>query len=171
MKFTPTQKEDLPRIMEIVKEAQHYLADLNIDQWQDNYPNEETILNDIEKNQSFVIKDNGLIIGTTVFTTEEDLNYRKVEGGSWLTPMDNVYGVIHRIAVSNEYRSKGFAKFVFNHCEQLLKEQGIESMRIDTHRDNLGMQSLVKTLGYKYCGIIYLARGGAERFAFEKTLN
>ena len=171
MKFTPTQKEDLPRIMEIVKEAQHYLADLNIDQWQDNYPNEETILNDIEKKQSFVIKDNGLIIGTTVFTTEEDLNYRKVEGGSWLTPMDNVYGVIHRIAVSNEYRSKGFAKFVFNNCEQLLKEQGIESMRIDTHRDNLGMQSLVKTLCYKYCGIIYLARGGAERFAFEKTLN
>jgi ribosomal protein S18 acetylase RimI-like enzyme len=171
MEFLPTQKEDLPRIMEIVNEAQQYLASLNIDQWQDNYPNEETILNDIDKKQSFVIKDDGVVIGTTVFTTEEDLNYRKVEGGEWLTLKDNLYGVIHRIAVSNVYRSKGFAKFVFNHCEGLLIEQGVESMRIDTHRDNLGMQALVKALGYAYCGVIYLARGGDERLAFEKILK
>lgn len=171
MEFLPTKKEDFPRIMEIVKDAQDYLANLGIDQWQDGYPDEATILNDIEKNQSFIIKEDGKIIGTTVFTTEEDLNYRKVEGGKWITPMDNVYGVIHRIAVSNDARRSGFAKFVFDHCEELLRQKGIESMRIDTHRDNLGMQKLVKSLGYQYCGIIYLARGGAERLAFEKTLN
>lgn len=171
MEFIPTKKEDLPRIMEIVKDAQNHLASLNIDQWQDGYPDEATILNDIEKKQSFVIKENGQIIGTTVFTTEEDENYRKVEGGKWLTPMDNVYGVIHRIAVSNDSRGSGFAKFVFNHCESLLIQQGVESMRIDTHRDNLGMQKLIKSLGYEYCGIIYLARGGDERLAFEKLLK
>lgn len=171
MEFTPTNRNDLDRIMEIVKDAQEYLASLNIDQWQDGYPDETTILNDIDQNQSFVIREKGKIIGTTVFTCDEDLNYRTIEGGKWLTPNESKYGVIHRIAVANEHRGSGFAKFVFAESENRLKEMGVNSMRIDTHRGNLGMQNLLKNLDYQYCGIIYLARGGDERLAFEKIIK
>jgi len=43
-------------------------------------------------------------------------------------------------------------------------------MRIDTHEDNLGMQKLLRSSGYTYCGVIYLTNGD-KRLAFENILD
>ena len=43
-------------------------------------------------------------------------------------------------------------------------------MRIDTHEENLGMQGLLKKLGYHYCGVIYLENND-KRLAFEKLIS
>ena len=51
-------------------------------------------------------------------------------------------------AVSSKFRNKGVAKFIFEQCEQLLLKNHIDSMRIDTHQDNLAMQGLLKKLKY-----------------------
>ena len=59
--------------------------------------------------------------------------------GSWITKANATYGVIHRMAVSSKFRNKGVAKFIFEQCEQLLLKNHIDSMRIDTHQDNLAM--------------------------------
>ena len=123
---------------------------------------------DIENNDSYIVVDETeKIIGTTVFTTKKEPIYNKIEG-MWLTEDNVKYGVIHRLAVSDEYRKSGFSKFVFDYCEKKLIEQEIASMRIDTHKDNIGMQGLLKKMGYKYCGVIILT-SGAERLAFEKV--
>jgi hypothetical protein len=74
------------------------------------------------------------------------------------------------MAVTNEFRKKGIAKFIFEQCEQQLLQNNIMSMRIDTHEDNLVMQSLLKKLKYLYCGVIYLDNGD-KRLAYEKCLN
>ena len=160
---------DILAIMRIVADAQQYLAALNIDQWQDGYPNEQQIDIDITNNDSYIVlNDANKIIGTTVFTTKTEPTYNQIEG-EWLTKKEAKYGVIHRLAVSNTYRKSGFAKFVFTYCENQLKQQGIKSMRIDTHKDNKGMQGLLISLGYIYCGVIIL-NSGAERLAYEKLI-
>lgn len=168
MEIIKSQPSHINQIMNIITDAQQYLAELGIDQWQDGYPDKSIIQQDILRKESYVVINHKTIIGTTVFSLAGDPNYECIEG-KWLTPQSNRFGVIHRIAVSNEYRNKGFAEFVFNHFENILKEKHIPSMRVDTHRDNKGMQHLLKKRGYQYCGIIYLANG-AERFAFEKVL-
>ena len=48
--FRRANLNDLPNIMEIIRQAQVYLRSLKIDQWQNNYPNIETIISDINKN-------------------------------------------------------------------------------------------------------------------------
>lgn len=170
MKIKHSSQSDIPVIMNIVADAQQYLASLNIDQWQDGYPTIEQIRLDIKNNDSYVIyNDDEKIIGTTVFTTRTEPTYAKIHGG-WLTENDAKYGVIHRLAVDNDYRKVGLAKFVFNECEFNLKKQGINSMRIDTHKDNKGMQGLLTKLGYQYCGVIILT-SGAERLAYEKLIK
>jgi len=169
MNLKKSTTTDIPVIMKIVADAQQYLASLNIDQWQDGYPNEEQITLDIQNDDSYVVlNDQDKIIGTTVFTTKAEPTYAKIEG-KWLTKTDAIYGVIHRLAVDNEYRKLGLAKFVFKYFEEHLKNQQIKSMRIDTHKDNKGMQGLLANLGYQYCGIIILT-SGAERLAYEKAL-
>ena len=168
MRIIKSSIENIPAIMEIIADAQKYLASLNIDQWQDGYPNEEQIKLDIENNDSYIVFDEAeKIIGTTVFTTKPEPTYNKIEG-KWLTESNAKYGVIHRLAVSDEYRKSGFARFVFDYCEKKLIEQEITSMRVDTHKDNIRMQGLLNKMGYNYCGVIILT-SGAERLAFEKV--
>lgn len=165
-----TTLNDVPRILSIINDAQNYLKKLGIDQWQDGYPDEEQFLLDIKNEDSYVVSnDDGEIIGTVVFTTKVESTYDEI-GGDWITKVDAKYGVIHRLAVSDKFRGAGIAKFVFNKCELDLLKKGVKSMRIDTHRDNKGMQKLISSLGYIYCGVITL-NSGAERLAFEKVLN
>lgn len=170
MKFIKTKIKDLQQIMKIIGEAQKFLASHKIDQWQNGYPNEETIIKDITNNESYIITSiDSTLIGTAMFSTKKEPTYKSIEG-KWITKSDAIYGVIHRMAVTNEFRKKGIAKFIFEQCEQQLLKNNIMSMRIDTHKDNLIMQSLLKKLKYLYCGVIYLDNGD-KRFAYEKCLN
>lgn len=170
MKLTPAMKENLASIMGIVKDAQIHLASQQIDQWQDGYPNEEAILKDITNQESFVVQNDRMdIMGTAMFTTRAEPTYSSIDG-AWLSMENSIYGVIHRMAVSNDFRKQGIAKFIFTACEQKLKESKITSMRIDTHEDNKEMQGLLKHLDYIYCGVIYLANGD-KRLAYEKLMK
>ena len=169
MKLVRSTLSDVPIIMGFIHDAQLYLASLNIDQWQDGYPDDEKIKLDISNSDSYiVIDDTETIIGTTVFTTKKESAYKSIQG-EWITNENAEYGVIHRLAVGEKYRKLGLARFVFKECHKRLKEQNIGSLRIDTHEGNKGMQHLLKDLGYVYCGIILL-ESGDERLAFEKVL-
>lgn len=171
MKIISAQKSDLASIMRVVQSAQIYLAELGIDQWQDGYPNQEVVLKDINNNESYlVINDRNECIGTTMFSLRPEPTYTLIEERDWLTKEGMQYGVIHRMAVDDQFRSSGFSRFVFDHFENLLIEKEIKSMRIDTHEDNQMMQGLLKKRGYHYCGIIYL-ESGSKRLAFEKLLD
>ncbi len=170
MRIIESKTEDLQQILSIISDAQRYLASQNIDQWQDGYPNKERILLDIENQESFVLIDEiNQISATAMFTSKPEPTYKNIDG-NWLTSTESVYGVVHRIAIRNENRGKGYAKYIITYFEHKLKEKTIDSMRIDTHEDNLGMQNLLKKLNYTYCGVIYLENGD-KRLAFEKLLK
>lgn len=161
---------DVPRIVEIINDAKALLKSLQIDQWQNGYPNAEQIENDIKNGESYVIvNDKNTIMATTMFTTRPEPTYKKVENGKWIIDESLPYGVIHRLAMAKEFRGLGIAKFVFTELHQKLESQNIKSLKIDTHQKNLGMQSLIKKMEYQYCGIIY-TNYGAKRLAFEKVL-
>lgn len=168
MKIRHSSTNDLKHIMEIIHYAQRYLASLNIDQWQDGYPNEAQIRKDIENNESYIVEnDEQEIIATFMLTTAGEPTYNTING-KWLTNTTASYGVIHRIAVAENCTNKGMATTIITHCENLLKKQSTNSMRIDTHPDNLGMQHILKKINYNYCGIITLT-SNAIRLAYEKV--
>ena len=170
MKINLAQTEDIPAIMSVVKDAQEYLFEQGIDQWQDGYPDNAQIELDISNRESYIVVDRtGVIIGTTVLSTKNEPSYNKIDG-DWMTSFNSKYGVIHRLAIGRQFRKLGVAKFVFNICEAKLRIKNIDSMRIDTHEDNIGMQKLLTGLGYKYCGVIFLENGD-KRLAFEKVFN
>ncbi|MHB0756340.1 GNAT family N-acetyltransferase [Polaribacter sp. M15] len=170
MKIRLSKIEDIPQIATIINDAKELLASLHIDQWQNGYPNAEQVENDIKNNESYVVvNDEGTVIATSMFTLRKEPTYKEVIDGNWLISEDEVYGVIHRMAIKKEYRKLGLATFLFDEFHQQLKDKNIQSLKIDTHEDNLGMQSLIKKLGYKYCGIIYTSYN-AKRLAFEKVI-
>lgn len=170
MNLTLANNTDLNGIMEIVKDAQIHLAAQQIDQWQNGYPNEAVMKQDLANKESYVVKDErATLMGIAMFTTRREPTYSAIDG-AWLTAENSVYGVIHRMAVSNNFRKRGVAKFIFKTCEQKLADGKIESMRIDTHEQNTEMQALLKYLDYVYCGVILLENGD-RRLAFEKIIS
>lgn len=169
MKLRKSTQADVETIMSIIGDAQELLASQGSDQWQDGYPNTTQIETDIQKNESYVVvDDNGNIMATTMFTFGGEVTYNSIEG-EWITKDPVQYGVIHRLAVSAQHRKKGLAKFVLIECEEMLKERKFDSLRIDTHRMNTGMQHMLLSNGYVYCGVIQLARG-SDRLAYEKKM-
>ena len=167
MEFRKSNKSDVSQIMNIIKQAQAYFKKQNIDQWQNNYPNEEVINKDIENEDSYVMINDNNIVATTVISFDKEKTYDEIYEGKWLTNDD--YAVIHRIAVDNTYKGRGLSHKIIKYTEELCLKKGVHSIKVDTHEDNIPMQSLLKKNDFKYCGIIYLEDGG-KRIAFEKAL-
>ena len=161
--------DDIPKIMTIIKDAKAYLASQKIEQWQKGYPNTEQIENDIKNGESYiVVNDKEQVIATAMFTSTREPTYKIIDG-NWRIDESNAYGVIHRMAIKKEFRKFGLATFMFHEFHLQLLENNIQSLKIDTHEENIGMQSLIKKLGYQYCGIIYTGYGD-KRLAFEKII-
>ena len=162
MKIRKTREDDLARIMEIYQSARLFMAENgNPNQWGDSWPLEEMIRDDIHKGKSYVcINDDEKVIGTFyyVYGTDIEPTYEVIENGNWLD--SSAYGVVHRLA--GDGSQKGIGAFCLSWAYEQCKH-----IRIDTHRDNKVMQSLLEKLGFKYCGIIYV-RDGSERVTYEK---
>ena len=167
MEFRKAVPSDLTRIMEIIKDAQLYLKELGIDQWQNQYPSEETILTDMQNGHGYVLLDEENIIATVAISFDGEPTYEHIYGGAWLSNQD--YAVIHRLAVRKTSKGNGLSTDIMKLTEELCKECSITSIKIDTHEQNLGMQHILKKIGYTYCGVIYV-EDGTKRLAYEKLL-
>ncbi len=157
----PTVFSDMPAVMQVYDIARRFMQKTgNLNQWVDGYPAEELIKEDIQKKQSFVcLNEEEEIVGVFCYIEgEDDPTYLKIYNGDWLN--NEPYGVIHRIASSG--KEKGVAEACLGWAFTRFK-----NIRIDTHRDNVVMQNILKKFDFKYCGVIYL-RNGAERLAFQK---
>lgn len=159
--------DDLERIMELVADAQRWFRGQGIDQWQDGYPTQDIILSDISYNNNYIVELNGVVSATFVASFDGEPTYSEIKGKGWLN--ENPYAVVHRIAVADACRRKGIAREILHYTEELCAERGVRDIRIDTHRDNLAMRSLLKKMGYTHCGCITLT-SGAFREAYHKVL-
>ena len=121
-------------------------------------------LKDIENNEAYVLEEDGVILGTCMVTIHGEPAYNRIEG-KWI--LNCPYICVHRIAVDNEYKGKGLASTILDQVVAMYPDY--HSVRMDTHHDNLSMQSFLTKYGFKYCGEITL-KSGALRRAYEKRI-
>lgn len=166
MEFRKTIKSDVNNVMKIIKQAQDYFKSQGVDQWQNGYPNEETIENDIKNDESYVLEKDGEIVATTMLTFNGEPTYDSIQG-KWLS--NDKYATIHRVAVDNTHKGNGLSSQIIKYVEKNCLDKGIHSIKVDTHEDNTSMQRLLEKNDFKYCGVIYL-EDDSKRIAFEKLL-
>lgn len=161
MEIRRTVINDLDRVMEIYDDARRYMRENgNSKQWVNGYPYIELIQQDIIDQKSYVCVDDNRVVGVFYFNIGPDVTYLNIFEGSWINNAS--YGVIHRIAAAS--RQKGVASYCLDWCFSKWP-----NIRIDTHRDNLIMQSFLTKNGFTRCGIIYL-EDGSERIAYQKVI-
>ena len=155
----PATYDDLPRMLELRAQARSIMLQSgNLHQWDEGYPSEETLRNDIAYGVSYLVSDGNAVVGMFALIDGPDPTYLKIYDGKW-TEDHTPYMVIHRIASTPESRG------VFDVLMQFAKQKTC-NLRIDTHRDNHIMQKLILRHGFTYCGIIYLLNGD-ERLAYQ----
>ncbi len=155
-----------PEIWNILQQAIERRKLDGSQQWQDGYPNPETIKNDIENGFGYVLLSENNVAGYAAIILNNEPAYEELQG-KWLTTED--FLVVHRVAISNDFLGQGLAKKIFKEIEQLALQQQICSIKVDTNFDNAAMLHLLHSLHYQYCGEVFFR--GSARKAFEKVLR
>lgn len=156
---------EIPQIWEILQDAIEQRRLDGSTQWQDGYPNELSIENDINNGYAYVLTENESILCYAAIIFDKEPAYDDIEG-KWLTNGD--YVVVHRVAVSKLAKGKGIATKLFESIEGLSVKNNVYSIKVDTNFDNIPMLKILDRLKYTYCGEVYF-RGSARR-AYEKRL-
>lgn len=162
MLIRKTKEEDIEKVLAIYAHARRFMIETgNPNQWVNGYPSRVNLLQDMSEDNSYVcVDEEGEIVATFYYKEGIEPTYARIDDGAWLD--DRPYGVVHRIASSGKH--KGIAVYCLEWCFQQCG-----NIRVDTHRENRVMQSILTKLGYQKCGIIYLL-SGAERIAFQKNI-
>ena len=175
MQFIKADISLLDSIMKVINDGRKSLRAMEIDQWQGTYPDDNQIINDINNDSSYVvIDDEGFVCGTVMLTCDAQDYYEKIDG-NWTneTRSDNKYLTIHRLAVSSSSLKQGVASRIIDEATKIALDNSCISLRVDTHPDNIPMQTYLKKHGFIFCGNVELSDPETpvkHRLAFEKLL-
>lgn len=143
MQIRQANIEDLPQLLALYDHARIFMAEHgNPVQWGKNYPPEELVEGDIRNGNQYVGVADERIVATFFYCPMEDPDYQVIEG-AWLN--EEPYGVVHRITSDGTVKGAASAclTWAFGQCGNL---------KIDTHRDNVVMQNMLKKNGFQSCG-------------------
>jgi GNAT superfamily N-acetyltransferase len=157
---------ELDTIWEILQDAIAQRKRDGSQQWQQGYPNLETVTKDIQDGYGYVVVENEEVVAYAAIIFGVEPNYAEIKG-KWLSEGD--YTVVHRVATAEAVKGKGVATQLFVLIEELSRSKGIFSIKVDTNFDNQPMLRILEKLSYTNCGEIFF--GGATRMAFEKLLG
>ncbi len=148
------EQTDIDAILNMTKACAKAMIAKGIYQWNENYPTKNAFLNDLKRNELYVLLDSDKIIGSIVVSTLMDEEYIPIK---WLTKNENnVY--IHRLAIHPEYQAKGFAQKLMSFAETFAIENNYSSIRLDTFSKNKRNQKFYELRGYKRLGDIYFPK-------------
>lgn len=164
------QPAHLDALVALAERAQAAMADLGIDQWQSGYPNRTTWEADVAAGRAYVALDEEGVAGVLCYCPGPEAAYEALDG-AWVA--EGPYAALHRCAVDPRRRGRGIVGQLFAFACAKAVEDGMASVRIDTHADNAPMRRAVEKAGFAPCGTITLTEGpeaGTTRLAFEKPL-
>ncbi len=167
-----TENADIEAAMSIIDEAKAYMRKSGIDQWQRGYPSIETLEEDVKTGDGYLlISNSGEIIGTFCLTFSHQPEYDYIEEGSFSVGSS---AALHRVAIKNSEKGRGRAAKIVKFAAEECAKQGRDFLRIDTHKDNLSMQRMLKKNGFSPVGFIYtecIRDDIHRRIAFEKRIS
>ena len=147
-------QSDIGPILQITNACANLMKQNGIYQWDENYPNQTAFETDVKRGELYVIENNEKVIGCIVLSTIMDEEYRSID---WLTPSSqNVY--VHRLAIHPNEQGNGLAQRLMTFAENMAKEKGFISVRLDTFSQNLRNQRFYEQRGYQKLGDVYFPR-------------
>lgn len=144
---------EIESIIRLTKRCGKHMRENGIDQWDENYPDYASIENDLKTETLFAYREGETILGIVVLNETQDEEYGEID---WLTANDARHLVVHRLAVDPTHQGKGIARKIMDFAEDFAREQGYDSVRLDTFSQNPRNQRFYLNRGYTDLGAVYL---------------
>ncbi len=168
MEFREVRPTDLAQTMALYRACAKYHADAGIHQWDDEYPTETIVLNDIDNSQLFGLFDGDQCTGIVAINHDEPKQYAEL---NWTTKT-NEYMIIHRLCTDPSRLRQGLAARLMQEAEQVVLNLGYQSIRLDTYTPNKGAIRFYQKQGYTITGEVYFEKRTDHGYTcFEKELT
>ena len=116
------------------------------------YPTRKTAADALERNDLFVLKDNGRTAAAAVINQIQVDEYKYA---AWKhEASDSEIMVLHCLAVDPAEKNKGYGKAFAAFYEDYARQHGCTVLRMDTNAKNAKARKLYQKLGYDEVGII-----------------
>jgi ribosomal protein S18 acetylase RimI-like enzyme len=158
---------DLENIMLMYKSCVAGMLENGIDQWDETYPNDEIISEDLNVGTYYVSEMDGTIIAGINIDKNQDDTYLALD---WEDKSDS-FLVVHRLGVKEEFWNKKIGKDLMLFTEKLVIEKGLKSIRLDTYSGNPKAMEFYRRLGYTELGTIDLKPDKDKYYCFEKIIK
>ncbi|MGD9909627.1 MAG: GNAT family N-acetyltransferase [Candidatus Izemoplasmatales bacterium] len=148
---------NLEEIASLARVVTNNIHEQGIDQWSDTYPLYEHFKLDLDKDALYVFITEGKVVASISILPQNDPFYHEI---TWKKSSSLV---VHRLMVDPNYMRMKIGSIMMSFAIQKAKNESYESMKVDTHPDNIRMQNLLKSLGFVEIGYI----PGMNRIGFE----
>ncbi len=159
---------DLDKIKEIVNDAKKSLKDDGVDQWQRGVPDMASLARQISRDSAYVYELDENIMAYAYLSNDYEPTYASVANDM---KRNNPY-TIHTFCVNKNTKELGVATNFMKDIIKKAREDGKDSLRIDTHEDNFKMRGLIEKMDFEFRGVIYIRDFDitAQRLAYELVL-
>ena len=164
MEIRRANSQDLNEIMILIRSCTHHMETQEIHQWDEIYPDEGTIKNDIEKQQLYLLEEAGHICGIIAINEYQEPQYKSI---NWKFQGKTL--VVHRLAIEPSCQRKGYARMLMQFAQKIAKEEHYENIRLDAFIHNPAAVALYEKLGYRTAGTVTFRKG--DFFCFEISVD
>ena len=169
IKFRKADESDTREILSLLQAAAKKMQENGIDQWDDVYPCQSDVEQDIMDGTLFAgeATQNRKKTIASVYTLNAfcDDEYKSA---AWRYQKEK-HLVLHRLCVRPEFQGQGLAKKTLLHAEGEARKLGAKSLRLDVFGKNPAALALYKNSGYVQTGEARFRKG--KLYLMEKPLG
>lgn len=151
-------EKDKKQIKSIRPLVVKYMADNNLTQWDDEYPSDEILMQDLDRGEMYAALIDDEVVAYVTVNSDIPPEYNEV--ALEFSPKM----CVHRLSVNPKFAKKGIATKIMEYVHSDLKIQGYESICLDTCEDNPGALKLYDRLGYIIRGHVVFDRRAPMKF-------
>lgn len=159
------REEDLPAVIDIFFGAVRFMRSKGIEQWDELYPDQAILSEDICRKEMFLLEEDGIPVSAFVLNGEQMEEYGAVP---WKFSGQNVR-VIHRLCVDASKQGRGLGKLSLLCAEEILRGRGCGVVRLDAYSKNPAALRLYESSGYRRAGEAVFRNG--LFYCYEKKLR
>ncbi|MBN2879491.1 MAG: GNAT family N-acetyltransferase [Clostridia bacterium] len=151
-------KEDKQQISAIRPLVYKNMIVSGLRQWDDEYPSDEILFEDIDRGEMLIALIRGEIAGYVTVNNDIPAEYDSVD------LQYNSEICIHRLSVNPKFQRKGVAYALMEYIHRMCLQQGHTSICLDTAEENTAAVNLYSKLGYEARGYVAFGRRPNYRF-------
>jgi ribosomal protein S18 acetylase RimI-like enzyme len=162
--INPAVVSDLPVLLEVVRDCIAVMESQGIHQWDNIYPDEKTLQNDIDTNTLWIARIDGRIGGMIVLNEYQEPEYQQAQ---WR--YEGRILVVHRLMVAPAFQNQKLATHLMRFAEDYAADKGYDAIRLDAFMQNPYAVKLYRKLEYLEVGTVTFRKG--VFYCFEKKIS